>query len=113
MTQYIRDRLFLFPTLKDWALHSPKNKAENTIIIDNSDFTDEQQKDSITGPLELVLYKTAKKQKGFFCSGLMKNFAAKYITHVDITKHPQKIRNFIRVYKSNQVEQLKKQYWDL
>ena len=50
------------------------------------------QKDSYIGPLELILYKTDKKQKGFFCSRLMKNFAAKYIsiTLVDITNNPQK-----------------------
>ena len=87
----------VLPTLKNWTFKFPKNiKEEQAIVITNSDFTEEQQKDTYIGPLELVLYKTDQNQKGFFCSGLMKNFAAKYIniTVVDITKQPQKIRKF-------------------
>ena len=39
-------------TLKNWTFKFPKNiKEEDAVIIDNSDFTDEQQKDKYTGTL--------------------------------------------------------------
>ena len=97
-----------------WTFKYPPSARERQCIeIKDSNLPDWQQSVNYKGDsnqLEIVLYKTDKRQKGFFAKDFKKhwNIHKLVIVFIDTTVNPQRIRKYL-VTENYHIERIKKQ----